>query len=191
MIESIPFTFIFSYRSMACIATCRFQINALIFPRPHRRVTCCIIQAVGTFSIIRVVVSIRHIVNTVFLMHPGSFMKICQSFHVSQRFSYFHHIIFQFGCRTTTATAIIEVSLPVIIYKHTRVNHCKSITQSFNISLHFKVFGGILAGSYTDFPGIIPVITTRMRKIKVISTVLICTIGRPHESTVFTSPRHL
>ena len=128
-------------------------------------------------------------------MYPGSLMKIFQTLHSTQRFCQFHHIILHFGTYTTASTAIVEVSLIIIIHKDARVYHGKAIVfHSYHVNiliLYGKVFGRMLTGSYTHSPGIVPVITTRVRKVKIISTIPICTIGCPHEATIFTSPRHL
>ena len=124
-------------------------------------------------------------------MYPSSLVKIGKPLHLTRLFCQFYHIIFQSGTDTSSATAIIKIRLTIIIHKYTRIDHGKSITESLDISLYFKIFCRILACRNSDFPRIVPIRTARMRKIKIISSILISTIGSPHKTALRTSPRHL
>ena len=122
------------------------------------------------------------------LMYPSSLMEIYQPFHSPHGTIQFYHIIFQLPSFADATTAIINVSLSVIIHKYTRINHR---VHSFNISLHFKSFCGFIAGSHTNLPAVIPIRFTGMREIKIVGTISVSTIRGPHETSFFPSPRHL
>ena len=134
------------------------------------------------------IVGIREIILSIIFVNPGCLMEIFQSFHELHRAIQLHHIIFQLTSFTGAATAIIDIRLPVVIYKDTRVNHR---IHPFNISLHFESFRRFIAGSHSDLPTVVPVCFTGMRKIKIVSAVFISTIRSPHKSSFFASPWHL
>ena len=85
-------------------------------------------------------------------MYPSSFMKIFQSFHTSGFFRQFHHIVFHFGADDSATTAMIKISLSVIIDKHAGIDHSASIVNAFDISLYFKIFCRMFACCDSDFP---------------------------------------
>ena len=146
---------------------------------------------VSFYAIVPVVVMVVRIGKVVFsfiFMYPCGFMKVYQTFHDFHFSIQFHHIIFQFASLTNTATAIVDICLAVIIHKDTRIYQR---IHSFDISLNRKVGSRFFTGSYPDFPAVIGIRITGMRKVEVIRSVFICTVRCPHKSALFASPRHL
>ena len=134
------------------------------------------------------IVGIRQIIFTIILMYPSRLVKIFQTFHYLHRSVQFHHVIFQFPPFTKTATSIIDIGLSIVVHKNTRIDQR---VHSFYITFYLKPFGRLTARSHSDFPAIIPIRSTRMRKIKIIGSILICTIRCPHKTSFLASPRYL
>ena len=177
---------------MACVTTRRLQINSLISPWTQWRITCCIIQAVSSFPIFRMIISIRQIIDTVSFMYPSCFMEIFQTFHRPQRLSQFHHIVFHFGPNTAASTTIIEISLFIIIHENTRIYHGKTIVFHANhlnkFLMHCKILSRMFTGCNSHSPSMVPVRSTGMGEIIIIGSIFISTIGCPHKTSFLSSP---
>ncbi|MPN21302.1 hypothetical protein SDC9_168681 [bioreactor metagenome] len=127
------------------------------------------------------IVGIGKIVNTVSLVHPGSFVKIIHSFHGLQCTVQLRHVVLEFGTKASASTTIVKVGLTIVVHKHIRID-LTILRKSFQPTLqHNKIGCRLVADRDTDLPVLAPGIFIGMGKVKVVFSIFIDAVGRPHE----------
>ena len=134
------------------------------------------------------VVGIGQIIFAIVFVNPRSLVEIHQPFHGPHRAVQFHHVILQPSALARAASAVVNISLSVVVHKHARVDEG---IHSFDVALHGEVGSRFLARGHPDFPTSVPISLAGMGKIEIVRTVLISTVRRPHEAALLASPRHL
>ena len=125
------------------------------------------------------------------LVYPCRLVEILETLHLTQRFGEFNHIVGKLCAITFAAATVVEVCLAVIVNEYGGVDERESAHILHRLVEGLEVTVGILAGGNTDFPCIVPVAAAGMGEVEIISTVLICTVGSPHETALRTTPCHI